>query len=71
MARAALDAAVDQIEVTVREAVRSSGFAADAPIVALGGAGEVLVPELCGRNRQRFVRPSTVRSSPPSGPRCR
>ena len=57
MARAALDAAVDQIEVTVREAVRSSGVAADAPIVALGGAGEVLVPELCGRNRQRFVTP--------------
>ena len=57
MARAALDAALDQIGVTVREAVRSSGVAADAPIVALGGAGEALVPELCGRDGQRFLAP--------------
>jgi len=57
MARAALDAALDQIGVTVREAIRSSGVAADAPIVALGGAGEALVPELCGRDGQRFLAP--------------
>jgi len=43
--------------VTVREAIRSSGVAADAPIVALGGAGEALVPELCGRDGQRFLAP--------------
>jgi len=57
MARAALDAAVEQIEVTVREAVRSAGVGGDSPIIALGGAGEVIVPELCGRDRQRFVTP--------------
>lgn len=57
LARAALDAAVDQIEVTVREAVRSSGVDPGSPIIALGGAGEVLVPELCGRDRDRFVTP--------------
>lgn len=57
MARAALDAAVEQIEVTVREAVRSAGVGGDSPIIALGGAGEVIVPELCGRGRRRFVTP--------------
>ena len=57
MARAALDAALDQIGVTVREAIRSSGVTADAPIVALGGAGEALVPELCRRDGQRFLAP--------------
>ena len=69
MARAALDAALEQIGVTVREAVRSSGVAADAPIVALGGAGEASSPSSAGATGSDSWRPITPRSSPRSAPR--
>jgi hypothetical protein len=56
-AEAALGAAIDQLETTVEEAVRSSGVGEEAPLIALGGAGEALVPTLCRRRRRELVAP--------------
>ncbi|MEO7198010.1 MAG: hydantoinase/oxoprolinase family protein, partial [Solirubrobacterales bacterium] len=54
LARAALDAALSQIEASIEQAARSAGVDDDAPLIALGGAGAALVPEL-GRRVQRPV----------------
>jgi hypothetical protein len=48
-ARALLDAAVDKIADAVADAARAHGFGADVPVVALGGAGPALVPEVARR----------------------
>jgi N-methylhydantoinase A len=48
-ARTLLDGAVDKIAGAVAEAARVHGFAPDIPIVALGGAGGALAPEVARR----------------------
>ncbi len=45
-ARALLNAAVARIAEAVAEAARAHGFGAEVPVVALGGAGRALAPEL-------------------------
>jgi N-methylhydantoinase A/oxoprolinase/acetone carboxylase beta subunit len=49
IARAALDAAVDKIAAAVAEAARTHDLRPDVPIVALGGAGTALAPEVARR----------------------
>jgi N-methylhydantoinase A/oxoprolinase/acetone carboxylase beta subunit len=56
-ARAVLDGAVDKIAEAVAEAARAHGFACDVPIVALGGAGGALVPEVARRLGRPVLRP--------------
>lgn len=57
LAQAAFDAALAQIETSIVEAARSAGIPADAPLIALGGAGEALVPELSRRLGRPLVEP--------------
>ena len=45
-ARSLLNAAVARIAEAVAEAARAHGFGAEVPVVALGGAGRALAPEL-------------------------
>ena len=54
LARQALDAALEQLEASIVEAARSRGIPDGAPLIALGGAGQALVPEL-GRRLGRPV----------------
>jgi N-methylhydantoinase A/oxoprolinase/acetone carboxylase beta subunit len=48
-ARALLDAAVDKIAAAVADAARAHDFGPEVPVVALGGAGPALVPEVARR----------------------
>jgi hypothetical protein len=59
-ARALLDAAVDKIADAVADAARAHGFAPDVPVVALGGAGTALVPEVA----RRLGRPALAPAHP-------
>jgi N-methylhydantoinase A/oxoprolinase/acetone carboxylase beta subunit len=52
-----LDGAVDKIAKAVADAVRQHELAADVPLVALGGAGEALVPLVAERLRRPLLRP--------------
>ena len=56
-ARKLLDRAVEKIVKAVAEAVRQHELGADVPLVALGGAGEALVPLVAERLRRTVVRP--------------
>ena len=56
-ARALLDAAVDKIAEAVADAARTHGFGAGVPVVALGGAGSALVPEVARRLGRSALRP--------------
>jgi N-methylhydantoinase A/oxoprolinase/acetone carboxylase beta subunit len=57
-ARRLLDGAVDKIVAAVTEAARTHELPGDVPLVAVGGAGEALVPEVARRVRRPVVRPS-------------
>ena len=52
-ARALLDGAVEKIADAVAEAARQHDLGRDVPLVALGGAGAALVPEVARRARAR------------------
>ncbi len=56
-ARALLDRAVDKIAHAVADAARTHDFGPDVPVVALGGAGTALVPEVARRLGRPYVRP--------------
>jgi N-methylhydantoinase A/oxoprolinase/acetone carboxylase beta subunit len=56
-ALAVLDGTLAKIAAAVQEAAASHALASDVPLVALGGAGEALVPELARRLGRPFVRP--------------
>ncbi len=56
-ARQVLDRAVDKIARAAAEAARAHDFAPDVPIVALGGAGAVLAPEVARRLGRPLVVP--------------
>jgi N-methylhydantoinase A len=56
-ARKLLDRAVDKIAKAVTDAVRQHELGPDVPLVALGGAGEALVPLVAERLRRRAIRP--------------
>jgi N-methylhydantoinase A/oxoprolinase/acetone carboxylase beta subunit len=56
-ARALLDRAVDKIAQAAADAARTHDFGPDVPLVALGGAGPALVPEVARRLGRRYVRP--------------
>jgi hypothetical protein len=56
-ARALLDRTVDKIADAVAEAARAHDFTADVPVVALGGAGTALAPEVARRLGRPYVRP--------------
>ena len=56
-ARRLLDGAVDQIVKAVEDAVRQHDLQPDVPLVALGGAGEALVPLVAERLKRPLVRP--------------
>jgi len=52
-----LDKAVDKIAKAVADAVRQHELGAEVPLVALGGAGEALVPLVAERLKRRVLRP--------------
>lgn len=52
-----LDGAVQKIAKAVADAVRQHQLGADVPLVALGGAGEALVPLVAERLRRPLIRP--------------
>jgi N-methylhydantoinase A len=56
-ARALLDRAVDKIAQAAADAARTHDFGPDVPLVALGGAGSALVPEVARRLGRRYIRP--------------
>ena len=56
-ARALLDRAVDKIAHAVADAARTHDFGPDVPVVALGGAGTALAPEVARRLGRPYVRP--------------
>jgi len=56
-ARQVLDRAVDKIARAAGEAARAHDFAPDVPIVALGGAGAALAPEVARRLGRPLVVP--------------
>jgi N-methylhydantoinase A/oxoprolinase/acetone carboxylase beta subunit len=56
-ARALLDRAVDKIAQAVADAARTHDFGPDVPVVALGGAGTALAPEVARRLGRPYVRP--------------
>jgi len=56
-ARALLDRAVDKIAHAVADAAKTHDFGPDVPVVALGGAGTALVPEVARRLGRPYVRP--------------
>jgi hypothetical protein len=56
-AQALLDATVDKIAQAVADAARAHGFGPDVPVVALGGAGGALVPEVARRLGRPALRP--------------
>jgi hypothetical protein len=56
-ARSVLDGAVDKITAAVAEAAAAHDFPRDVPIVALGGAGSALAPEVARRLGRPVVRP--------------
>lgn len=56
-ARQVLDRAVDKIARAAAEAARAHDFAPDVPIVALGGAGAALAPEVARRLGRPLVVP--------------
>jgi hypothetical protein len=57
-ARALLGRAVDKIAQAAADAARTHDFGPDVPLVALGGAGSALVPEVARRLGRRYIRPS-------------
>lgn len=59
-ARELLDRAVDRIARVVDEAAKAHDFPADVPVVALGGAGPILVPEVA----RQLGRPLVVPDNP-------
>ena len=56
-AKQLLDGAVDKIVKAVADAARQHDLDADVPLVALGGAGEALVPLVAARLKRRVIRP--------------
>jgi N-methylhydantoinase A len=56
-ARALLDRAVDKIAQAAADAARAHDFGPDVPLVALGGAGSALVPEVSRRLGRPYIRP--------------
>jgi N-methylhydantoinase A/oxoprolinase/acetone carboxylase beta subunit len=56
-ARALLDRTVDKIAQAVADAARTHDFGPDVPVVALGGAGTALAPEVARRLGRPYVRP--------------
>jgi N-methylhydantoinase A/oxoprolinase/acetone carboxylase beta subunit len=56
-ARRLLDGAVGKIAKAVADAVRQHELRADVPLVALGGAGEALVPLVAERLKRPLIRP--------------
>lgn len=56
-ARALLDAAVDKIAGAVAEAARAHDFGPEVPVVALGGAGSALAPEVARRLNRPLLSP--------------
>lgn len=56
-ARKLLDRAVDKIAMAVADAVRQHDLGPEVPLVALGGAGEALVPVVAERLGRRLIRP--------------
>jgi len=52
-----LDRAIDKIAHAVAEAARTHDFGPEVPIVALGGAGTALAPEVARRLGRPYVRP--------------
>jgi hypothetical protein len=56
-ARRLLDGAVEKIVKAVADAARQHDLRADVPIVALGGAGEALVPLVAERLKRPLIRP--------------
>jgi N-methylhydantoinase A/oxoprolinase/acetone carboxylase beta subunit len=56
-ARALLDRAVDKIAQAVAEAAKAHDFGPDVPVIALGGAGTALAPEVARRLGRPYVRP--------------
>jgi N-methylhydantoinase A/oxoprolinase/acetone carboxylase beta subunit len=56
-ARAVLDRAVDKIAQAVAEAAKAHDFGPDVPVIALGGAGTALAPEVARRLGRPYVRP--------------
>ncbi len=56
-ARALLDGAIEKIARVVDEAARAHDFASDVPLVALGGAGPALAPEVARALGRPLVSP--------------
>jgi N-methylhydantoinase A len=56
-ARALFDRTVDKIAHAVADAARTHDFGPDVPVVALGGAGTALAPEVARRLGRPYVRP--------------
>ena len=56
-ARQLLDGAVDKIVKAVADAARQHDLGPDVPLVALGGAGEALVPLVAERLKRPLIRP--------------
>jgi N-methylhydantoinase A/oxoprolinase/acetone carboxylase beta subunit len=56
-ARALLDRTVEKIAHAVADAARTHHFGPDVPVVALGGAGTALAPEVARRLGRPYVRP--------------
>lgn len=57
LARAALEAGLNEIRAAVEDAARAHGLGDDVPLLALGGAGGALVPELGRRLGRRVIEP--------------
>ncbi len=57
-ARQLLDGAVEKIVKAVADAVRHHDLRPDVPLVALGGAGEALVPLVAERLKRPLIRPA-------------
>jgi N-methylhydantoinase A/oxoprolinase/acetone carboxylase beta subunit len=56
-AAALLEQAVEKIATAVAEAARAHGFGPDVPVVALGGSGSALAPEVARRLGRPCLRP--------------
>jgi len=56
-ARTVLDGAVTKIAEAVGEAARAHGFADDVPVIALGGSGPALAPEVARRLERPLLCP--------------
>ena len=57
-ARALLDGAVDKIAAAIKDAAKAHDFDLDVPLVALGGAGPLLVPEVARRLGRPLLTPA-------------